>query len=102
MDSKELMDRDISSLSGGQRIKVVLACVLASKVKVLLLDNPLFQLDATSRNAFVRGLRLYAEKVRPTVFVCDRLDELFVPLATRLFALADGHLFEVPVECQPQ
>jgi energy-coupling factor transport system ATP-binding protein len=92
MGIENLLDRDVSSLSGGERIKVILACVLASRVRILLLDNPLSQLDSQARNAFLAGLKIYVREVRPIVIVCDRLDTLFAEVSTRELILERGRL----------
>jgi energy-coupling factor transport system ATP-binding protein len=90
MGIETLLDRDISTLSGGQRIRVILASVLASKTKLLLLDNALSQLDSQARRAFLEGLKIYVEAVRPIVLICDKLEQYFFPIMTRELLLSGG------------
>jgi energy-coupling factor transporter ATP-binding protein EcfA2 len=90
MGIADLLDRHVSTLSGGQRVKVILACVLASRVKLLLLDDPLSQLDDASRVAFIAGLRAYVRDVRPIVLVCDHFESYFIGLATRFLTIESG------------
>jgi energy-coupling factor transport system ATP-binding protein len=50
----ELRLRDISSLSGGQKQKVVIAAITALKPKIIVLDEPTGELDPfSSRKIFV-------------------------------------------------
>ena len=53
MKIENLKERDISSLSGGQKQKVAIAAILALRPKILVLDEPTGELDpAASRNIF--------------------------------------------------
>jgi energy-coupling factor transport system ATP-binding protein len=44
-----LLDRKTDELSGGEKQRVLLACILAMKPKILVLDEPTSQLDLPSR-----------------------------------------------------
>jgi ABC-2 type transport system ATP-binding protein len=54
------MDRRISELSHGMRIKVALACALPYRPRLLILDEPFSGLDPLVREEFMEGLLLQA------------------------------------------
>lgn len=67
---EEYADRDPDTLSGGQKARVALARVIASKPKALLLDEPFSKLDADLRDS-MRSL-VFLEVARrniPTLLV---------------------------------
>jgi len=90
----EFADRRVDSISGGQAQRVALARALASRPQVLLLDEPLAALDASTRLDVRAWLR---EHLRgplfrgPTVLVThDAVDGL--ALADRIVVLEDGRI----------
>ena len=87
-----LGDRRPSALSGGQQQRVALARALIVEPKVLLLDEPLSNLDAHLRlemRDLIRGLQ--KELGITTILVTHDQDEAVV-LADRLALILDGRL----------
>lgn len=70
-----LVDRQFFSLSGGEMAKVSLARCLASKARLLLLDEPTASLDRASRTAFADIMASLAVTEMPTMLIVnhDRL-----------------------------
>jgi len=87
--------RKVQELSGGQQQRVALARALAPEPRVLLLDEPLSNLDPTLRERTRRELRALIKRVGiTTVFVTHEQDEAF-DLGDRIAALNRGHLEQV-------
>ena len=88
-------DRAISSLSGGQQQRVALARAIAPEPRVLLLDEPLSNLDPMLRERTRRELRGLIERIGiTTVLVTHEQDEAF-DLADRIAVLERGRLEQV-------
>ena len=84
--------RKVQELSGGQQQRVALARALAPEPRVLLLDEPLSNLDPALRERTRRELRQLIKRVGiTTVFVTHEQDEAF-ELGDRVAVLNAGHL----------
>src|SRR5207247_3681158 len=87
--------RKVQELSGGQQQRVALARALAPEPRVLLLDEPLSNLDPALRERTRRELRQLIKRVGiTTVFVTHEQDEAF-DLGDRIAALNAGRLEQV-------
>ncbi|HET7043161.1 MAG TPA: ABC transporter ATP-binding protein [Gemmatimonadales bacterium] len=84
--------RRVDQLSGGQQQRVALARALAPEPRVLLLDEPLSNLDPTLRERTRRELRTLIQRVGiTTVFVTHDQEDAF-DLADEVAVLRDGRL----------
>jgi iron(III) transport system ATP-binding protein len=83
------------TLSGGQQQRVALARALAPRPRVLLLDEPFSNLDASLRSQ-VRGdlHRLLAELAVTTLFVTHDQDEAFM-LGDAVAVMRDGEVVQI-------
>jgi multiple sugar transport system ATP-binding protein len=95
-----LMNRFPSELSGGQQQRVALARVLASKPNILLLDEPLSNLDAKLRMDMRAELkRLHEDTGSTIVYVThDQLEAL--TMSTMVAVMRDGRIeqYEPPLD----
>lgn len=86
--------RRIDNLSGGERQRVALARALAPRPQVLLLDEPLANLDRTLREELRGQLRrLHDQLGLTTVLVTHDRDEALA-LADRIVVVRDGRVVE--------
>ena len=84
--------RNVHELSGGQQQRVAVARALAPEPRVLLLDEPLSNLDPALRERTRRELRQVIKRVGiTTVFVTHEQDEAF-DLGDRIAVINAGHL----------
>ena len=84
--------RKVHELSGGQQQRVALARALAPEPRVLLLDEPLSNLDPALRERTRRELRQVIKRVGiTTVFVTHEQEEAF-DLGDRIAVINQGHL----------
>ena len=91
----DFADRKIPSLSGGQQQRVALARALAVRPRVLLLDEPLSNLDARLRDEMrVEIRRIVKERELTAIYVThDRREAL--SMADRVAVLYQGLLQQV-------
>jgi putative spermidine/putrescine transport system ATP-binding protein len=88
-------DRTVQSLSGGQQQRVALARALVIEPTVLLLDEPLSNLDYALRQAMHTELRATLRRYGVTVvFVTHDQEDAFA-VADRVALLANGRLLQV-------
>jgi ABC-type Fe3+/spermidine/putrescine transport system ATPase subunit len=84
--------RRIGALSGGQQVRVALARALAPEPRVLLLDEPLSNLDPTLRERTRKEIREVIHRVGiTTVLVTHEQEEAF-DLGDRVALLREGRL----------
>ncbi|HEY2825311.1 MAG TPA: ABC transporter ATP-binding protein [Gemmatimonadales bacterium] len=87
--------RRVTELSGGQQQRVAVARALAPQPRVLLLDEPLSNLDPTLRERTRRELKVALAKTGiTTVFVTHEQDEAFA-LGDRVAVLQGGLLEQI-------
>jgi len=87
--------RRVTDLSGGQQQRVALARALAVHPGILLLDEPLSNLDAELRFDTRRQFAELQERLGiTTIYVTHDQDEA-IELADRIAVLKDGHVHQI-------
>lgn len=91
----ELRDRKIPSLSGGQQQRVALARALAVEPAVLLLDEPLSNLDARLRDIMRLEIRRICKERRQTAIYVTHDRKEALSMADRIAVLNQGKLQQI-------
>jgi len=87
-----LLSRDPRDLSGGERQRVAIARALLTSPRLLLMDEPLASLDATSRAEILPYLeRVRDELALPILYVSHAREEV-ARLADHVIVLAEGRV----------
>ena len=85
-------DRDVATLSGGQKQLLNLAAIMALQPQVLILDEPTSQLDPIAAADFLATVRRLNQDLGTTIVITEhRLEDIF-HAADRCVVLQDGRL----------
>jgi iron(III) transport system ATP-binding protein len=90
-----LADRPVPFLSGGQQQRVALARALAVEPKVLLMDEPLSNLDARLREEVRDEIRSLAKKLAITVLYVTHDQVEAMALADRIAVMNAGKVLQI-------
>lgn len=85
-------ERDVASLSGGQKQLLNLAAVMVAQPDVLLLDEPTSQLDPIAAADFLNTVRKLNLEMGITVLLIEHRLEEALPMADRVILLENGAL----------
>lgn len=88
----DLRERDIATLSGGQKQKVAIAAILALRPRVLVLDEPTAALDPASSRMVFETLRSINRGLGVTVVIIEQKVALLSEYASRIAVMQDGRI----------
>lgn len=85
-------DRDVCTLSGGEKQLLSLASVMVMRPELLLLDEPTSRLDPIAASGFMEEIRKINSDLGVTVLIAEhRLDDC-LPLSDTLIVLEKGNV----------
>ncbi len=92
---EELLDRYPSQLSGGQRQRVAVARAIATKADVLLMDEPLSNLDALLRMEMRAELKALLKKIDATTIYVTHDQVEALSMGDRIAVMRAGRIVQV-------
>jgi len=90
MFSGEDVDKKVSVLSGGERARLAMACLLLNPFNLLVLDEPTNHLDILSKDVLKQALKEYDG----SLIVVSHDREFLSDLTNRTVEFRDRHLYE--------
>jgi len=90
--AEELIDRNIDTLSGGEKQKIAIATAIALQPKIIILDEPTSNLDIKSTNNIYKVFKRLIEQKEITLIIIDhKLNELMY-FSPRILKLKQGKI----------
>jgi energy-coupling factor transporter ATP-binding protein EcfA2 len=90
--AEDLRDRPLAALSGGEKQKVAVAAMMATKPQVLIFDEPTSNLDPTATAELFGVIARIREKADITVIVIEHKLDYLLPFAPRLVGMYGGQV----------
>ena len=89
-----LLNRQFIELSGGQKVRVAIATVLASRPDILILDEPFGDLDPVTLRIVANSLKKINEKLDTTIILVSHTMEFVKEVSTRTVYINNGKLID--------
>lgn len=90
------------SLSGGQKALLMVSAILAMDRPILILDEPLANLDIANALRLLRLLKTLAKTQGKLILLAEHRTDLVLPFADLSYHLANGHLLPGIGEAETQ
>ena len=95
LDITQYLDRKPKALSGGQRQRVAIGRAIVREPKVLLMDEPLSNLDAKLRNQMRAEIIKLRQKINTTFMYVTHDQTEAMTLGDRIVIMKDGYIQQI-------
>ncbi len=92
VEAESFADRRIGTLSGGEQQRVLIAHALVSRPELVLLDEPLANLDPGSAQEIIRLLHGIVTRQKVAVLLSAHEMNPLLPVMDRIVYVANGHV----------
>lgn len=86
------LERSPFSLSGGEKRRVAIACILSMEPKILVLDEPTSGLDPIGREEIISLIKKLKEEKRVTIIMISHSMEDIIQFIDRVYVLNNGKI----------
>jgi energy-coupling factor transport system ATP-binding protein len=90
LDINHLKDRDLHTLSGGEKQKVAIASMLVLQPKVLVFDEPTANLDPKAAMDFIKLIDELRRNTKIGIIIVDHNPSQYYQIADHILVLKDG------------
>ena len=90
----DILHRKSYELSGGQKVRVMLALILVSKPEFLLLDEPFGDLDPITLRIVTNSLKKISKKYNITIIMISHNTDFIKELSNRALFMDDGKIID--------
>lgn len=90
----DILYRKSYELSGGQKVRVMLALILVSRPKFLLLDEPFGDLDPVTLRDVTNALKTISKDYGITIVMISHNTDFIKELSNRAVFMDDGHIID--------
>ena len=90
----EILNRKSYELSGGQKVRVMLALILVSRPKFLLLDEPFGDLDPVTLRTVTNSLKKISKQYGITIIMISHNTDFIKELSNRAIFMDDGKIID--------
>ncbi len=88
----DFYNRDIKTLSGGEKQKVVIASALAMRDECIILDEPTSQLDPSSAEEIINLIKKINEELGVTIIVIEQRMERWMEFSDKVTFMKQGEI----------
>ncbi len=90
----DILQRKSYELSGGQKVRVMLALILVSRPEFLLLDEPFGDLDPITLRIVTNSLKKISKKYKITIIMISHNTDFIKELSNRALFMDDGKIID--------